>query len=117
MFSTAAPPPRRAPAASAFRRAGKTGTTDDFKDAWFVGFSSSIVTGVWVGFDHPAPIGPDGYGARYALPIWSDFMRDAARVWAPGAFAVPEGVRETRLCQVSHLLATEGCPAYAEYFR
>ncbi len=100
-----------------FPAGGKTGTTDDFKDAWFVGFSSSIVAGVWVGFDHPAPIGPDGYGARYALPIWSDFMRDAARAWAPGSFAVPEGVRETRLCQVSHLLATEGCPAYSEYFK
>jgi membrane carboxypeptidase/penicillin-binding protein len=100
-----------------FPAGGKTGTTDDFKDAWFVGFSSSIVAGVWVGFDQPAPIGPDGYGARYALPIWSEFMREAARVWAPGSFAVPEGVRETRLCQVSHLLATEGCPVYSEYFK
>ena len=100
-----------------FPAGGKTGTTDDFKDAWFVGFSSSIVAGVWVGLDQPAPIGPDGYGARYALPIWSEFMRDAARVSAPGSFAVPEGVRETRLCQVSHLLATEGCPAYSEYFK
>ena len=100
-----------------FPAGGKTGTTDDFKDAWFVGFSSSMVAGVWVGFDHPAPIAPDGYGARYALPIWSDFMRDAARTWAPGSFAVPQGVRETRLCQVSHLLATEGCPAYSEYFK
>ncbi len=72
-----------------FPAGGKTGTTDDFKDAWFVGFSSSIVTGVWVGFDHPAPIGPDGYGARYALPIWSDFMRDAARAWAPGLLRYP----------------------------
>ena len=54
---------------------GKTGTTDDFKDAWFVGFTSSIVAGVWVGLDQPATIGRNGYGARYALPIWSDFMR------------------------------------------
>jgi len=100
-----------------FPAGGKTGTTDDFKDAWFVGFSSSIVAGVWVGLDQPAPIGPDGYGARYALPIWSEFMRDAALVWAPGAFAVPASVRETRLCQVTHLLATEGCPAYSEYFK
>src|SRR5262249_46999096 len=58
---------------------GKTGTTDDFKDAWFVGFSSSVVVGVWVGVDQPAPIGRNGYGARYALPIWSDFMRAAVR--------------------------------------
>ena len=100
-----------------FPAGGKTGTTDNFKDAWFVGFSSSIVAGVWVGLDQPAPIGPDGYGARYALPIWSEFMRDAARVWAPESFAMPDGVRETRLCQVSHLLATEGCPAYSEYLK
>src|SRR6185436_11777025 len=51
-----------------FPAAGKTGTTDDFKDAWFVGFTSSVVVGVWVGLDQPAAIGPDAYGARYALP-------------------------------------------------
>jgi penicillin-binding protein 1A len=50
---------------------GKTGTTDEYKDAWFVGFSSSIVAGVWVGFDQPETIGKDAYGARYALPIWA----------------------------------------------
>ena len=59
--------------------AGKTGTTNDFKDAWFVGFSSSIVVGVWVGFDQPQTIGKDAYGSKYALPIWSDFMRQAMR--------------------------------------
>ena len=53
---------------------GKTGTTNDFKDAWFVGFSSSIVAGVWVGFDQPETIGREAYGSKYALPIWSDFM-------------------------------------------
>ena len=62
-----------------FPIAGKTGTTDDFKDAWFVGFSTSLVAGVWVGFDQPATIGKDGYGARYALPIWADFMARTAR--------------------------------------
>jgi penicillin-binding protein 1A len=54
--------------------AGKTGTTDEYRDAWFVGFSSSVVVGVWVGFDQPATIGRDAYGARVALPIWADFM-------------------------------------------
>ena len=54
---------------------GKTGTTDDYHDAWFVGFSSSVVVGVWVGFDQPAPIGREAYGARVALPIWADFMK------------------------------------------
>jgi len=49
-----------------FPVAGKTGTTDDFKDAWFVGFTSSTVVGVWVGRDQPATIGREAYGARYA---------------------------------------------------
>ncbi|MBW8896015.1 MAG: transglycosylase domain-containing protein, partial [Acidobacteria bacterium] len=61
-----------------FPSGGKTGTTDDFKDAWFVGFSSSIVVGVWVLFDQPKTIAREGYGSRFALPIWSDFMRRAA---------------------------------------
>ena len=65
-----------------FPVAGKTGTTDDFKDAWFVGFSSSLVVGVWVGFDQPKTIGRDAYGSRYAAPIWTEFMRRAARTRA-----------------------------------
>jgi 1A family penicillin-binding protein len=100
-----------------FPAAGKTGTTDDFKDAWFVGFSSSLVAGVWVGFDKPATIGPDGYGARYALPIWADFMSKTARVRAPADFRVPTTVESIRLCQVSHMLPRDACPTYMEYFK
>ena len=100
-----------------FPAAGKTGTTDDFKDAWFVGFSSSLVAGVWVGFDKPATIGPDGYGARYALPIWADFMSKAARVRKPAQFRVPTTVESMRLCRVSHMLPREACPTYTEYFK
>lgn len=100
-----------------FPAGGKTGTTDDFKDAWFVGFSSSMVVGVWVGLDQPAPIGPDGYGARYALPIWSEFMREAARIVTPEPFQVPNSVSQRRLCRLSHLLANGGCPGYTETFQ
>jgi penicillin-binding protein 1A len=100
-----------------FPAAGKTGTTDDFKDAWFVGFSSSLVAGVWVGFDKPATIGPDGYGAQYALPIWADFMSKAARFRKPAPFRVPTTVDEMRLCRVSHMLPREACPSYSEYFK
>ena len=96
---------------------GKTGTTDDFKDAWFVGFSSSLVVGVWVGFDQPATIGRDAYGSRYALPIWSDFMRRAARVRRPAAFERPAGLHEESLCRVSYLRPVEGCPVYQEYLK
>ena len=100
-----------------FPAAGKTGTTDDFKDAWFVGFSSSLVAGVWVGFDKPATIGADGYGAQYALPIWADFMAKSARVRKPEEFRVPTTVDSMRLCRVSHKLPRDTCPTYAEYFK
>jgi 1A family penicillin-binding protein len=100
-----------------FPAGGKTGTTDDFKDAWFVGFSSSMVAGVWVGFDQPATIGQDGYGARYALPIWADFMSRTARLRKPGEFRVPTTVEAVRLCRVSHLVPRDSCPSYDEYFK
>ena len=100
-----------------FAVGGKTGTTDDFKDAWFVGFSSSIVAGVWVGFDQPQTIGREAYGSRFALPIWSDFMRDAARRRRPDAFEAPSGLRDEMLCRVSYLRPVEGCPVYTEYLK
>ena len=100
-----------------FPAGGKTGTTDDFKDAWFVGFTSSTVVGVWVGEDQPATIGREGYGARYALPIWSDFIKAAARRRGAKEFAPPETLREEQLCSVSYLKPVEGCPVYTEYFK
>jgi 1A family penicillin-binding protein len=96
---------------------GKTGTTDDFKDAWFVGFSSSIVAGVWVGFDQPQTIGRDAYGSKYALPIWSDFMRQALRSRPGQGFVVPSGLHEEPICLISYLRPVEGCPTYNEYFK
>jgi len=100
-----------------FPVAGKTGTTDDFKDAWFIGFTPTLVAGVWVGFDQPATIGRDGYGARYALPIWADFVSKAARMRPPEAFRVPTTVQDVQLCRVSHMLPRETCPTYTEYFK
>ena len=100
-----------------FPIAGKTGTTDEFKDAWFVGFTSNVVVGVWVGEDQPAPIGREAYGARYALPIWSDFIKAAARKRGASAFDPPDGLREVQLCNVSYLKAVETCPSYTEYFK
>ncbi len=96
---------------------GKTGTTDDFKDAWFVGFSSSIVVGVWVGFDQPATIGREAYGARYALPIWADFMRKAVRTRPARAFERPAGLQDETLCALSYRRPVDGCPLYTEYFK
>ena len=75
---------RRARVGVRFPVGGKTGTTDDFKDAWFVGFSSSIVAGVWVGFDQPATIGP-GSVRRHARGA------DLVRLHAPDLAAVAAG--------------------------
>jgi len=57
--------------------AGKTGTTNDYTDAWFIGFSPSLTCGVWVGYDERKTLGDDETGGRAALPIWMDFMRVA----------------------------------------
>jgi 1A family penicillin-binding protein len=96
---------------------GKTGTTDNYHDAWFVGFSSSVVVGVWVGFDQPMPIGREAYGARTALPIWADFMKRTARLLPANEFVVPDTVRPEELCSVSYLRPVDGCPVYTEYFK
>ncbi len=66
--------------------AGKTGTTNDFTDAWFIGFSPSITTGVWIGYDEKKTLGPKESGARAALPIWMDFMKVALAGKDPGDF-------------------------------
>jgi 1A family penicillin-binding protein len=96
---------------------GKTGTTDGYRDAWFVGFSTSVVAGVWVGFDQPTPIGRDAYAARVAVPIWADFMKRTARLLPAGDFKVPAGLQPDELCSISYLRPVEGCPTYTEYFK
>lgn len=101
----------------AFPVGGKTGTTNEFKDAWFVGFTSSIVAGVWVGYDQPQPIARDAFGARYALPIWTEFMQRAARVRPPHQFERPAGLQEETLCAISYRKPVDGCPLYTEYFK
>ena len=100
-----------------FAAAGKTGTTNEFKDAWFVGFTSSLVAGVWVGFDQPKTIGREAYGSRYALPIWSDFMRRATSIRRAEPFERPAGLREEEFCRVSYQRPVEGCPVYTEYLK
>jgi penicillin-binding protein 1A len=69
--------------------AGKTGTTNDFTDAWFVGFSPSLTSGVWIGFDEKKSLGAKESGARAALPIWMDFMKAALAGHEPGQFQPP----------------------------
>lgn len=69
--------------------AGKTGTTNDFTDAWFIGFSPSITCGVWIGYDEKKSLGSKETGARAALPVWMDFMNVALRDHDPGQFQPP----------------------------
>jgi penicillin-binding protein 1A len=66
--------------------AGKTGTTNDFTDAWFVGFSPSITCGVWIGYDEKKTLGEKETGARAALPVWMQFMAVALAGKDPGEF-------------------------------
>jgi membrane carboxypeptidase/penicillin-binding protein len=97
--------------------AGKTGTTNDYRDAWFVGFNSSVVVGVWVGFDEPHKIRDGGSGSRVALPIWSDFMRRAASRVPAEAFQAPDALRSEELCRLSYHRPLDDCPTYIEYFK
>jgi penicillin-binding protein 2D len=97
--------------------AGKTGTTNEFKDAWFVGFSPRMVVGVWVGFDQPATIGRDAFGGRIAGPIWADFMRRTARAAGSGTFEAPSTLETDELCRVSFKQPVDRCPLYTEYFK
>jgi membrane carboxypeptidase/penicillin-binding protein len=96
---------------------GKTGTTNNSQDAWFVGFSSSVVVAVWVGFDRPARIGAGASGSQIALPIWADFMRRVAAALPPAPFAPPAHMHPAELCRLSYHRPVEGCPTYIEYFK
>lgn len=98
-----------------FPCAGKTGTTSDYRDSWFVGYTSDLLALVWVGFDDNRPTGLSG--ATGALPLWARFMKNIKPWIAPQAFAVPPGVVERRVCVESGELATAGCShTEPEYF-
>lgn len=74
--------------------AGKTGTTSDYVDAWFVGYSPHVVTGVWVGFDDNRTMGYGETGGRAPLAIWKDFMRAAISKYGDDSFPVPNGIKQ-----------------------
>jgi penicillin-binding protein 1B len=88
--------------------AGKTGTTNDLRDAWFVGFTPELLTVVWVGLDDNQPLGLSGTQA--ALPIWTSFMTRALAGRASIPFAVPEGVNFADIDRDSGKVASAGCP-------
>jgi 1A family penicillin-binding protein len=80
---------------------GKTGTTNDYHDAWFVGFTPRIVTGVWVGFDKPRSIRRAGYASELAVPLWARFMKDATKADPARWIARPRGSDDARLDEVA----------------
>ncbi|MCH7923190.1 MAG: PBP1A family penicillin-binding protein [Nitrospinae bacterium] len=85
--------------------AGKTGTTNDFNDAWFLGFTPQLAAGVWVGMDQEKSIGKNETGSRAASPIWLAFMRDALKGEPKEAFPVPPGIIFTKVDPKTGLLA------------
>src|SRR5881296_1876123 len=91
--------------------AGKTGTTNDYKDAWFVGYTSTMTCGVWVGFDQPVTIIPHGYGAALALPVWVQVMNKAATIYPPQDLQPTIPMQHALVCSLSNHLATTGCEA------
>jgi penicillin-binding protein 1A len=78
-----------------FPLAGKTGTTNDFTDAWFVGFSPTLTCGVWIGYDEKKSLGAKETGARAALPIWIQFMNVALAGKDPGEFQPPPAAQNS----------------------
>ena len=94
--------------------AGKTGTTDDEYDLWFVGFTPEIVAVVWIGYDEPRPIGVPS--SRGALPIWADFLSQVSGDRVRGAFARPAGVESVEIDPRSGALALSGCPQHRPEF-
>jgi membrane carboxypeptidase/penicillin-binding protein len=88
--------------------AGKTGTTDDEYDLWFVGFTPELVAVVWVGYDEPRPIGVPS--SRGALPIWADFLSEVSGGRVRGAFTKPASVEQIEIDPTSGARAFAGCP-------
>jgi penicillin-binding protein 1A len=89
--------------------AGKTGTSQDYADAWFVGFTPSMVTGVWFGYDKPRPIMNRGFASVVAVPAWARFMAAAMRGVKDSWFELPGGLTEVKICRLSGGLATDKC--------
>jgi membrane carboxypeptidase/penicillin-binding protein len=90
--------------------AGKTGTMDEYMDAWFVGYVPSLVCGVWMGYDEKRRIGYGMTGARAALPAWTEFMVGATRGRAAEEFPLPAGTMTQEVCAETGMLATTHCP-------
>ena len=98
--------------------AGKTGTTNESKDAWFTGYNGDYVTTVWTGFDQPESLGRREFGGTVALPIWMDYMSAALKGKPPHTQAEPDGILSLRVDPISGRAATPSTPnAFFELFK
>jgi penicillin-binding protein 1A len=98
--------------------AGKTGTTNESKDAWFSGYNADYVTTVWTGFDQPESLGRKEFGGTVALPIWMNYMAAALKDKPPHTQPEPEGILSLRVDPISGRAASPGTPgAYFELFK
>jgi 1A family penicillin-binding protein len=97
--------------------AGKTGTTDDYRDAWFIGYTPQLITGIWVGYDKPRPGGRGFTGGAIAAPIWGRFMGPALAAKPVVDFQQPDTVITVSIDPETGFLATAECPVKRdEYF-
>jgi penicillin-binding protein 1A len=97
--------------------AGKTGTTNDFGDTWFVGFTPQLLSVVWIGFDNKRPIGNKETGGRVAAPIWKAFMEKALEGIPPGEFPIPEGLKCVNIDPNTGVRAAPGGNSRLECYR
>ena len=96
--------------------AGKTGTTSDYRDAWFIGYTPQMVTGIWVGYDKPKPGGKGFTGGGVSAPIWGRFMRKALAAKPAVDFRKPDTVVSVTIDPATGYLATPDCPEKREEF-
>lgn len=95
--------------------AGKTGTTDDYADAWFVGYTPHLLAGVWFGLDRPAPIMRGGFAGVVAVPAWGAFMRAVTAGEKPDWYPTPADVEKVAICRLSGGRATDACRQPNDY--
>ncbi|MFC3568694.1 penicillin-binding protein 1A [Paracoccus simplex] len=100
--------------------AGKTGTTNDAKDVWFIGFTSNIVAGCYLGYDQPRTLGANAYGGTLCVPVFNEFMREAVKEFGGTAFKVPPGGHFVNIDRFTGAILgpdAKGDNVIAEYFR
>lgn len=96
--------------------AGKTGTTDDYRDAWFIGYTPQLITGIWAGYDQPAPMGKGFTGGAVCAPVWGRFMRSALAGKPAADFPRPDSVVSVQIDPTTGYLAAPGCEKKQDEF-